>query len=445
MIISEKNRILLSVLMACVVSLISHAEDCIRRFPVAARLDSRFVTSSLYLECKGVYCGEKYPQALNLLPKGIANAASNIFAVIKTEDVKLADDLIASGAFAKEMKGWAHHYRSLIGKYLDDIKICGLYYYGDYATMFFEVNVDGRRIVAFLEFNCGKDGSIQWVMHDQSGRGIGTVTCLLQQSIQEFGCYDKTNKIELPSYVLRVTRDQQFPVHLRCRVTQISDDLLNSASLNDRLSQYLAHCYRVFQDEPSNKYADLFTLESRNKYTRWISKMDAETYASYRATYLANHRRVRFVIDANPLHLVFFERIKSDAGLKFEYIIEEDNQYRMTNFYYETLLDNLLQDDSLVSLDELKTLQNDHISLVAPEVGTLRGEAASSPKNLSATNQFGHIEKAGVSDAKSDFVLQQKGSNWKVVSVLCVLGFGLAGLVLYFVYGATKSRKSYSR
>lgn len=101
-------------------------------------------------------------------------------------------------------------------------------------------------------------------------------------------------------------------------------------------------------------YLAAHTPTSRAKLAGWIEKMPPEEFAGFQATTLLP-KRVRFVLDADPVHLVFYHYDLGDAAaqapkLSWLYVYHDpaSGEYLLANAYREAFLDDFLKDESLL-------------------------------------------------------------------------------------------------
>ncbi|MEM9557542.1 MAG: hypothetical protein AAGC60_25000 [Acidobacteriota bacterium] len=104
-------------------------------------------------------------------------------------------------------------------------------------------------------------------------------------------------------------------------------------------------------------YLDAHTSASRAKLAGWIDKMPPEEFLSFQTTTLLG-KRVRFVLDADPVFLVFYHfdlgpESAQQPRLAWLYVVRDPASGRLllANAYREAFLDDFLKDESLIPRD----------------------------------------------------------------------------------------------
>ncbi len=108
--------------------------------------------------------------------------------------------------------------------------------------------------------------------------------------------------------------------------------------------------WSAFSARDLERYLGAFTPGSRDRLKGWFAEMKPEGFDAYHAEMLRG-RRVRFVLDAAPLALVFYTR-GADSRLYYDYVLDDGARgFKLTNAYFEDYLDDVLGQSGLWPAD----------------------------------------------------------------------------------------------
>jgi len=131
-------------------------------------------------------------------------------------------------------------------------------------------------------------------------------------------------------------------------------------------SAYLAFKKRSFDD-----YVSKFTPESQPQVKTWTHNLSAANATEY-FNVLVRARYVKFVLDADPIFLVFYSGDKTDkwtaAALHCEYVVRDpaSKGYKLANFAFTSSLDDILGNPELFNQQAFR-------QTTAPAVAQPRG------------------------------------------------------------------------
>jgi hypothetical protein len=131
-------------------------------------------------------------------------------------------------------------------------------------------------------------------------------------------------------------------------------------------SAYLALKKRSFVD-----YVSKFTPESQPQVKTWTQNLSAANATEY-FNALVSSRYVKFVLNADPIFLVFYSGDKTDkwtaATLHCEYVVRDpgSNAYKLANFAFTSSLDDILRNPELFNEQSFR-------QTTAPAVAQPRG------------------------------------------------------------------------
>jgi hypothetical protein len=103
--------------------------------------------------------------------------------------------------------------------------------------------------------------------------------------------------------------------------------------------------YAALRDCDLDHFWESYTEKSRQKLLVWARKMKPEQMNSYCAT-ARQPRRLRFLINADPITLVFYT-VGTQKRLLYEYLFRSAAGYKLTNAYFEDTLDDVLGNTAL--------------------------------------------------------------------------------------------------
>jgi hypothetical protein len=117
-----------------------------------------------------------------------------------------------------------------------------------------------------------------------------------------------------------------------------------AAKQNDEVAAFYQRAYQAFMSAPQD-LADFYTPVSQKKLIEWLAQMTPEDLAKYQQAILNAGRTVRFILDADPVFIVFYTVGKSKE-FRYTYVVREPSkgQLKLTNFYFNNYFDQLINE-----------------------------------------------------------------------------------------------------
>jgi hypothetical protein len=160
-----------------------------------------------------------------------------------------------------------------------------------------------------------------------------------------------------------------YPAYLQfngkiCDLNVFSD----TVATTDPVLTFYQNAYRLFKNSPE-AIADLYTPESAQKYRSWLKKADPNYISRLHADTITKGRKVIFLLNADPVFIVFYQPIESArkdfADVRYEYIVKDpkSNQLRLTNLNYNGFLSQYFDNKELFINSFLKPLIDGNTTL----------------------------------------------------------------------------------
>ena len=107
--------------------------------------------------------------------------------------------------------------------------------------------------------------------------------------------------------------------------------------------------YGSLADGDVERWIGAYTLKSQDKLRAWAQGLKPAELSSFIAN-TVKPRRLRFVLDADPVELLFYT-VEADPKVQYEYMLKTPGGYKLTNAYFEGFLDDVLRDNALFPTD----------------------------------------------------------------------------------------------
>jgi hypothetical protein len=138
------------------------------------------------------------------------------------------------------------------------------------------------------------------------------------------------------------------PVLFRFDGLEIDVDAFNPlGSTGNPAIDFFNQSMSILESGPPDEYAERFTAYSEARYSQWAIDQGAVAYEAYRSDMTQYGARVVFLLEADPLYLVFYlPTDPSVTGSPLRYAALYDNPdvgLELTNFYVVGLADSILQ------------------------------------------------------------------------------------------------------
>ena len=154
------------------------------------------------------------------------------------------------------------------------------------------------------------------------------------------------------------------PVYLEFNGRKCDFDAFAGLVSKDEVLSFYQKAWQAFRDESSEVFGSFCTESSRKRFNERLSEMKPDVRTAYINNTLAEGRRVFFVLDANPIYIVFY-RARTKTGyqpVRYDYVIRlPGNQgLQLTHIYMEDSLDFLLRDSGLFLKSFLSKIMDDN-------------------------------------------------------------------------------------
>jgi hypothetical protein len=220
---------------------------------------------------------------------------------------------------------------------------------------------EGRRLFQAFSVEPARGGGLK-VEITSSERPLETlVVDAVKQATLEPGEYAPSAAERARHYVfpLAAGRPGARPVRLRFDGEPVDVELTapDAARLAAAAPPRVAAALRAyeaawsaFEARDLERHLAAFTEGSRERLKGWFAEMKPEAFDAYHQDMMRG-RRVRFVLDAAPLFLVFYTR-GAEKRLYHDYVLDDGPRgAKLTNAYFEDYLDDVLGQSALWPAD----------------------------------------------------------------------------------------------
>lgn len=195
-----------------------------------------------------------------------------------------------------------------------------------------------------------------------------------------------------------------------------------------------AEAYKAFANSDMKAFAGSYTAYSADKFNSWFNAMPADEQEAYRASVLAG-REVRFILDADPVYVVFFN---TPDRVDYDVLVREGDGFKLTSFYIEGFVDNLLKDRNLFIepiLANITARGDDPVDYVP---------VASVDSPAPGTNMDVGEEQIGQAEQRADAGVEEPASKPEEESpfppaLILILLLGLLAVIILLIF--LKGRK----
>jgi len=244
-------------------------------------------------------------------------------------------------------RSWAFN-DAVAGENLEKLKVFNQFYLGK-SRVFILGTKEPPGCRPMLSFVSGANGTFMWDM-----RNAGALKSLLGE-VMRFEAVATPNVVPLENrkfdYEVAIpgTNDTEHVAYLEFNGEKydfdvFSDTIDSPEKPTDEVVAFFQKKYLMLRDGAAREdLAELYTDKSRERYLKSIKEPVSPAYTDKLFKNMATvKRRVRFVMDAKPLYIVFYQ--PSEWGSPgYSYIIRDpkDAQLKRTNFHCSGFLDDL--------------------------------------------------------------------------------------------------------
>jgi hypothetical protein len=322
--------------------------------PVPVRIDKTTVISDFYLNATIKWYREDFAQfhtrnldscesSFDRLIDGLCNKDSNTVMSVMSRDVDI-------NIRQKVTTSAVQAFSNLIPK----LKVCAQVFGLDERIFICKVDAGtaGGSFDQYFSFSFFEDddGSYVWKGFQKSS------LCSLVQSAFQHSHLDRIGKDELHSTeysgcLLHNTGDERGKIEFK-----FNGDICNFNVFSDQFDQntspiirFYVGAYRSLINDPPAGFADNYTAYSREKFIKWADSLSGENYREFLHDVSSRPRRVFFVLNADPIYIVFYSsQVDTLSDVKYEIIYKDaDNNYKITNFFVSGFLDDVLNSQDL--------------------------------------------------------------------------------------------------
>src|SRR5262249_23807673 len=118
------------------------------------------------------------------------------------------------------------------------------------------------------------------------------------------------------------------------------------------LLAFYRDAFMAFKNRSFDEFVKTFTTESQSGVKRWVAGVEGTNAESYFKT-VTTGRYVKFVLNADPVYLVFYTGDKTDkwipGSLHYDYVVRDAKlgTYKLANFGFNSSFDDILRDQSM--------------------------------------------------------------------------------------------------
>lgn len=317
------------------------------KVPFAVDMDT--VTSSLVLEVSSSELQEPF---INFAGRFRDSQEEAFYLLL--DKIRLGDTQSVSGYFQRPpftpdetgtelAKGFVEAFQSTAG----NASILRRYNIGDEAWFAFQIVLEGQPLRRILRIDNVEAVNLRnfWKYNPAPQKEMALVNVLAnaeQKDLEEGGIFVSADDVRDLQYRRQLTNENSW---WRFNGQPAYFDIFNAqAQLPDHPVLLFYHQFgQSMATGLLEAVLGFFTEDSRANYEEWAVEMGLEKYQSFVRESVQAGRMVRFLIDADPIYLVFFDT--ADGRTEYDTIYKsQDGSFRVTNFYREYLIDDILMD-----------------------------------------------------------------------------------------------------
>jgi len=352
------NKIKYTILffITCSINLICFANNEIKTasFPIPIRVDNDIIRSSLFIKCRF----KKYEIPFKDFELMKLDYHEKSF--VKLVNAIKQNDLISclevcSGYTQRsknEIKQFMNAYHKSFVPIWDKIHVYYQFYIGNDRLFIWGVEnaepIKSGPLRRSFYFEKDRVGKFVWTASIPN-----TIDTLLTDIVQKnAGFPGKYALIKNESfdyqYIIPGSTDEH-PIYLQFNGKPYNVEVFtNQFEPSNEIINFYQKAYHVFKNMTAEDFAEFYTPVSRQKYREWATKMGKDSYNIHRQQTINAGRKVVFILNANPVYIVFHHRLDNEY-IRYQYIVRNsDNQkLKLTSFFFEGYLDDYLKNQEL--------------------------------------------------------------------------------------------------
>ncbi len=124
------------------------------------------------------------------------------------------------------------------------------------------------------------------------------------------------------------------------------------------VARFFHEAMQTLKSGDSDAYAKLFTSFSQQRLRDWAAGLPEGGYAQYVEDMVTEGRQVVFILEADPVSLVFYET--PDKRTVYQAVFEQaEGSYQLANFFVEGIFDSMVKDEDFFLNPILRPLFGD--------------------------------------------------------------------------------------
>jgi hypothetical protein len=203
----------------------------------------------------------------------------------------------------------------------------------------------------------------------------------------------------------------------------------SEAAPEHRVTEFYGRAMRALGSGNAAEYAAHWTPYSREKMRSWVAEMPAGGFAEYAQEMTGAGRRVFFVLEAFPVHVVFYQTRDGRSQYDLVYESQPGGELFLANFYIEGLVDDILKDNDSFVRPVIRPLGGVSENEVAAETGP----AANPAVERRTAGVAGRNGAAGEREAEEEKRGKERSRGW----LWLVLGLA-GGMTVITIYWSRK-------
>ena len=338
-------------------SLCSAADPPFASLPIPLRVDHQTLPSSVYLKFRYL----PYNVTASKLPGPLEDRPAALFlktvASVCDGDIKECSRLVAPGydEGSAKLESVVGAFRRSFDLRTNELEVLGRADLGTNILFLWEADPigevvkSGSRARNFFSFaRMGEsdlfwDGARQDVLHSILRSGM-------QATLRYRDFAPLVTPRILPYEFAIPSTTNGVSVFLQFKGRFYGHPLLNGfAKTNDAVLSFIQEAYQTVERSDWASFGKRFTTESGTKFSKWITTKKPEEIAGFRQDTLDARSFVSFVMDADPIYIIFFASTLDPASLerhRHDYVWRDpvDGKLKLTNFYFQGFFDDFLND-----------------------------------------------------------------------------------------------------
>lgn len=357
------NLLLLLPLVLLISQPVTAAEPDSKAYPVSFYVDFEYyLPTSLYIKCDVKEYNKFFSDFLTSETDIHETAFKELVIAISGKNMVACLDMAIQKPSMSQQDTQKHEARVKLlmdsyrtgffaGGMLENTKVYNQFYLGDSSVFIFgtdrDITSDTGHVRTTLIFKTNPKSNL--FMWDVENPDIlsSLIVGMMRQMADYQDAFEPAEKKKLPFQLAIPGTESGHVAYLQFdgkrydsnAYIDMKDSLDEVASLS-RMKHVVVKCGH------RETLGQFYTKKSKEKYLDWLKKGDQKYLDGYFKDMAASQRKICFVLDAEPLYIVFYEKKQGGvARLSYEYIIRDpkDDKLKFTNFYFGGFFDQLIR------------------------------------------------------------------------------------------------------